>query len=221
MKWSDKADKLLLAMAEVQAKVGPVLKNAVNPHFKNRYADLSAVWHTLSEHLPDAGLVVTQGGAIRDGKPLLVTRISDANTGQWVESELPLDGGKTDPQGLGSAITYMRRYSLCAMFGLMTEDDDGEGAARRPEPQRQQPAKKAPAKAAKLPEFTVDTPILVGDGDTRKPAKDMDDAQIETVHGWWQAKRARSEGVNREAAERIVTMLETEMKRRGLEPAPF
>lgn len=137
MKWSEKTDKLLLSLAQVQASVSPVTKNSVNPHFKSHYADLNAVWGVLSPLLADLGLVVVQAGAIRDGKPVLVTRVSESESGQWVEGELPLDGGKTDPQGIGAAITYQRRYSLCAMFGLMLEDDDGNAARPRPQPERQ------------------------------------------------------------------------------------
>lgn len=147
MKWSNETDKLLPLMLEVQINVSPVIKNAANSFFNSNYADLTTVWHTLAPLLADKGLLVTQGGAINNGKPTLVTRVSDADSGQWVESEAPLDGGKTDPQGIGSAITYQRRYSLCAMFGLMLADDDGNAAQPRQntQPQRQNAPSQRPA----------------------------------------------------------------------------
>jgi hypothetical protein len=147
MKWSAETDKILPLMLDVQINVSPVVKNAANTFFNSNYADLNTVWHTLAPLLADKGLLVTQGGAINNGKPTLVTRVSDAESGQWVESEAPLDGGKTDPQGIGSAITYQRRYSLCAMFGLMLADDDGNAAQPRQntQPQRQNAPSQRPA----------------------------------------------------------------------------
>lgn len=155
MKWSNETDKILPLLLDVQINVSPVVKNAANTYFNSNYADLNTVWHTLAPLLADKGLLVTQGGAINNGKPTLVTRVSEVDSGQWVESEAPLDGGKTDPQGIGSAITYQRRYSLCAMFGLMLADDDGNAAQprRNTPPQRQnapsqRPAQQKPAQNA-------------------------------------------------------------------------
>jgi hypothetical protein len=147
MRWSEKTGELVKALIGVQESVGPVTKNAVNPHFKSHYADLGAVWKAVATPLHDNGLLVTQTGAVVAGKPLLVTRVSHVGTGQWVEGEMPLDGGKTDPQGIGAAITYQRRYSLCALFGLMVEDDDGNAA--RPTPRAAPQA--TPARPAAAP----------------------------------------------------------------------
>lgn len=139
MKWSEETDKISTLLLDVQINVGPVSKNAENPYFNSNYADLNAVWGVLQPLLADKGLLVTQGGAVNNGKPTLITRVTDAESGQWVECEAPLDGGKTDPQGIGSAITYQRRYSLCALFGLMMTDDDGNAA----QPRQQQQQRKA------------------------------------------------------------------------------
>lgn len=137
MKWSENTKELAEALASVQTSVGPVVKNATNPHFGSHYATLEAVWRTVYPLLADQGVIIVQGGSHNEYGATLITELRHIETGQWVQSEWPLYGGKTDAQGIGSAITYMRRYSLCAMLGLMLDDDDGNGGSRPP--QRSQP----------------------------------------------------------------------------------
>jgi len=83
--------------------------------------------------LQKVGLIYTQSpGAIVDGVMAVTTMIIHAESGEWMKFEGDIALGKRDPQGVGSAITYMQRYSLMAALGLPPVDDDGEGAMERP-----------------------------------------------------------------------------------------
>lgn len=125
---------LAKALALAQAELSPAVKNAKNPHLNNRYADISAVYEAVREVLPKHGLSVAQMILPSEGKAHVRTMLMH-ESGEWLASEclLPPDraGG---PQGMGSAITYARRYSLSAMIGVVSEeDDDGEAAQGRKE----------------------------------------------------------------------------------------
>lgn len=129
--------ELASALASAQAELSPAAKNAQNPHLKNRYADIAAVYEAIRETLPKHGLSVSQIIMPHESKARVRTLLMH-KSGQWLASEclMPLDrnGG---PQGMGSAITYARRYSLSAIVGVVSEDDDDAEAAQ---PRRQQQA---------------------------------------------------------------------------------
>lgn len=140
--------RLLDAKAEIKA----VHKNAKNPHFKNNYADLNAILDEVEPILLKHGLVLTQ--PIVNG--IQYTRITDPQTGEIIESELPLPTGVT-PQQLGSAITYFRRYTLQSLLTLRTTDDDGNDAngGKTPETTPQAP------KTAPIPDETMFNTMVV------------------------------------------------------------
>lgn len=128
MKTSDKITSLAKALLAVQRDLEPVTKDSTNPHFKNKYASLPAIFEAVLPVLNKAGLVIIQGG---DGNAL-VMRLVHAESGEWIEASLPLTPVKPDPQGMMSAVTYARRYLLSAMVGVVTEeDDDGNAASGR------------------------------------------------------------------------------------------
>jgi hypothetical protein len=126
---SEQTAELSAALAKAQSVMGPAIINRVNPHFKNRYADLSAVFEAVRKPLADNGISFTQITEIRDGAFILRTTLRH-NSGQWIASEYPLPlNGK--PQEIGSAMTYAKRYSLSAMVGIAAdEDDDGEATRK-------------------------------------------------------------------------------------------
>ena len=130
MNQSEKTDAIAKAMVAVQQAIKPALKTEQNPFFKSKYADLSQIWHACNEALTGNGIAVIQGGDMIDGHPVMVTTLLHTS-GQWIAGAFPLVAVKPDPQAMGSAITYMRRYSLAAMVGVLTEDDDGEAAMKR------------------------------------------------------------------------------------------
>jgi len=134
---------LLKALAAAKAEMPDPKKNAANPHFKNKFADLGQVMDCLEVPLANHGLVVTQ--TMAEGN-VLVTTLWHAESGESLESRMTLMPAKNDPQGQGSAITYGRRYMLKAMFGMVDVDDDGNAASGQ-RPAKQQPRDTVPAEA--------------------------------------------------------------------------
>lgn len=131
------------ALAAAQAAMGRAAKSANNPHFKSKYADLSSVMDACMPALTANGIAVTQPVKREDGEIVLYTILHHADSDQTLDDGgLPLIVNKRDMQGLGSALTYARRYGLMAMAGISADDDDGNAAAAAPPAPRQQ----APAK---------------------------------------------------------------------------
>lgn len=129
MNTSDQIKELAEAMVAVQAEVRAAVKDRVNPHFKSSYADLSGVVDACRAALTKHGFSVIQACRESDGTVLhLDTRLLH-KSGQWIEGTLSMRPSKADPQGIGSCVTYARRYSLAAMVGVVTEDDDGNEAS--------------------------------------------------------------------------------------------
>lgn len=136
---TDKPTNLYTALLAFQRAVGPVKKDASNPAFRTKYATLQSVLETVEGPLSDNGLVLLQRFQASDHGPMLITEIVHAESGQSVSSAIDVVGkDMADPQKVGGAITYYRRYSLLALLGLAPEDDDGN-AASKPPPPRQQP----------------------------------------------------------------------------------
>jgi len=127
---SEQVNELYTALSKCQGEIRPALKDAANPFFKSKYADLSSVWEACRDALTKNGLCVTQSIMILDGVNCLVT-ILGHKSGQWVKSIAPIICAKVDAQSFGSAVTYQRRYALSAIVGVSTEDDDGESATDR------------------------------------------------------------------------------------------
>jgi hypothetical protein len=110
---------------EAKLEIGKVAKNAKNPHFKNTYADLNALIEAVEPILLEKGLVLLQ--PIKEGKVFtIITSIVDSYS---VESyiDLPIN---LNPQQLGSAVTYFRRYTLQSLLSLQAIDDDGQQASQ-------------------------------------------------------------------------------------------
>lgn len=120
------------AYNKAQASMDALVKNANNPHFKSKFADLDKVIETCRAKLHDVGFSVQQFTtecAALDGVAM-VTRLRYAGE-TYIEDMTPLILQKRDMQGLGAAQTYARRYGLLNVSGLAPVDDDGEGAVAR------------------------------------------------------------------------------------------
>lgn len=130
MNMSTHINELITALSKAQGKIQPAIKDKKNPHFKSSYADLSSVWDACRVALSENGLAVVQTVESRDKDAFLVTTLAHSS-GQWMRSEMPIVTAKWDPQGIGSALTYYRRYSLASIVGVAPEDDDAEGAQKR------------------------------------------------------------------------------------------
>lgn len=129
MNRSESIAELAAALAKAQPAMRSALKSSDNPFFKSKYADLSAVWEACRSALHANGLTVVQGGEPGDGAHVTVSTMLLHTSGQYIESSLTVRPTKPDPQGIGSAITYARRYALAAIAGVCTEDDDGNAAS--------------------------------------------------------------------------------------------
>jgi hypothetical protein len=130
MNTSENIADLATALALAQAEMKNATLNKVNPHYKNKYADLAAVRAATLPALNKHGLSILQTTQITDAGLVLVTRLAH-KSGQWMDSTYPLPLAADKPQIMGSALTYARRYawsSLCAVFA--DDDDDAEGASK-------------------------------------------------------------------------------------------
>ena len=127
---SENITDLAKALLNVQRTVQPITKDAENPFTKSWYASLNSVMDACRNALIENGIWLCQYPVpVEQPNSLgLVTKLTHAESGQWQSSLAVVPLPKADPQGMGSAITYARRYALTAMLGMVTEDDDGEGA---------------------------------------------------------------------------------------------
>jgi hypothetical protein len=124
---------IAVALAHAQADMGKALKSAKNPHFGSKYADLSSVMDACLPALNANGIAVIQPMRTEgDGRSVVTIFLHES--GEELECSIPLIVGKNDMQGLGSAITYARRYGLMSLAGIAPEDDDGNDAGRNKRP---------------------------------------------------------------------------------------
>lgn len=128
-------------IANIQDKILNIPKDGKNPHFSNTYATYEQVMEVLHPLLRKEGLMICHGfGGHVEGSIAVMTKIVDLGSATGTKPEeflaetLFIPMTKNDPQMAGSAITYAKRYSVLAMFGLGTEDDDGERATSSPKP---------------------------------------------------------------------------------------
>jgi hypothetical protein len=120
------------ALLGFQGEAPALQKDAINPHFKNKYVSLDKLMSEVTPVLGRHGLVwITNPSRFPDGAPSLAYKLLHAPSGESVEGEMSLMLTKQDPQGQGSAVTYARRYSLMAVLGLVANEDDDAKAATR------------------------------------------------------------------------------------------
>lgn len=120
---------LAKALVKATAQIEAAINNSLNPHFRNRYADLSSVTEAIKKPLNDNGLTYTQVIHRLDGGVGVETLIIH-ESGETLSNGISfVPSPKNDPHGYGSALTYARRYSLSACFGVVQEDDDANGAS--------------------------------------------------------------------------------------------
>lgn len=128
---SETIKELSAALAKAQGIMKHAEKSVTNTFYKSAYADLPAVIDAAKSALSENGLSVVQITDIQeDGKIILITQLNHS-AGEWMRGYYPINPTKNDPQGLGSAVTYARRYAFCAIAGVaaINEDDDGNAAS--------------------------------------------------------------------------------------------
>lgn len=149
MAQSESIGALAGALAKAQGAMGHAAKGNVNPHFKNRYADLASVLDACRAELSANGIAVLQPVRV-DGKVVTVSTILAHSSGEWMSCDVSSESRAPGPQEVGSVITYLRRYGLAAMAGVASDDDDGEAGAGRGKPQgrREAPEEKQARQSA-------------------------------------------------------------------------
>jgi len=147
---SETVSKLFAALVAAQAEMRNPPKDSINPHFKSRFADLATVLDTVKPVLARHKLGVIQMPCEVDGiGPGLATMLVH-ESGEFVRGVIALRPAKSDPQGVGAAMTYARRYGLQAVLGITADDDDDGNHASKPAPPKQQAAPQpAPAQQRK------------------------------------------------------------------------
>jgi hypothetical protein len=150
VRMSPTVGKLAEALAKAQAEMEGAAKDATNPHYRSKYADLASI-RDASRPTAKYGIAILQPTRA-EGPHVTVTTMLIHTSGEWISEELTLTAGQNTPQAVGSAITYGRRYGLAAMVGIAPEDDDGEAAEPRnaaPSIDATRLVPKAPAKPPK------------------------------------------------------------------------
>jgi hypothetical protein len=149
MQMSEQINELAAALSKAQGKITGALKDSENPFFSSKYADLASCWDAAREHLTANGLSVAQGTmsgetvtieweTTKGGQvtkysavthEIVITSVLMHSSGQWIKSSVALIPRDASPQGIGSCITYGRRYLLSCLIGIAQVDDDGNAAS--------------------------------------------------------------------------------------------
>lgn len=127
MEQSTTLAELAKALSKAQGEIKGAIKDSNNPFFKASYADLASVWDACRKPLSENGLAIIQT-SLESPDMVIIETTMIHNSGEWVRGKLSMKPVKNDPQGIGSCITYARRYALAAIVGVSPEDDDGNDA---------------------------------------------------------------------------------------------
>jgi len=130
MTHSAQIDELSTALSKAQGLIEGAKKDAANPFFKSKYADLASVWDACRAALAVNGLAVIQSPAA-EGTRVSVDTLLTHSSGQWVAGTVSVTAKEDSPQAIGSAITYLRRYALQSFVGVAPEDDDANAASAK------------------------------------------------------------------------------------------
>lgn len=129
MNKSESIMEIAKALCQFQAEIKNPANSANNPFFKSKYAPLNEILNLVRPSLSKYGLSVLQMPSSNDGDVVITTLLMHSS-GEWIEfCPLRMKPAKNDPQGIGSAITYGRRYALSAILGISSEDDDDGNSA--------------------------------------------------------------------------------------------
>ena len=134
MNKSESITNLAKALNSFQSKITAVKKDAINPFYKSKYATLDTIWESIRKPLSENGLSVTQTMGILQGTPIMALLETTLyhTSGEWISGTQLVNPIKDDPQSLGSAISYARRYSLSAILGIVADEDDDGNIATKP-----------------------------------------------------------------------------------------
>ena len=166
MNKSESITNLAKALSNFQGKMIAVKKDAINPFYKSRYATLDTIWETIRKPLSENGLSIAQTMNVFGDKSLLETTLYHTS-GEWISGTQLVNPIKDDPQSLGSAISYARRYSLSAILGIVADEDDDANVATKSElkTEQKQEVKSPPDKWT---EENKDIPNIITSAQTKK-----------------------------------------------------
>ena len=177
---SDQINELAAALSKAQSAIQPAAKDAENLGFKNaktgkpsRYADLAAVWDACRAQLAANGLSVSQLPTEAEAGRAALTSILMHASGQYISTTVSMRLIQDTPHGTGSALTYLRRYALAALVGVVADEDDDGNAA-------------SDGRGASLQQ--AQTTHTNGNADPNKAS----DKQVNMIHGLW--KRGAFDG---------------------------
>lgn len=143
MKSSESITEIAKALSLFQVKVDTIKKDATNPFFKSTYASLSNILDSIKEPLMESGLAIAQ---FPTGENTLITLLMHGESGEWIESSYDMKPVQDNPQGRGSCLSYMRRYSISAILLLnIMEDDDANSATHVSNPTEKTDHKSQPS----------------------------------------------------------------------------
>jgi hypothetical protein len=200
IEWSEEGRiPLFAAYAKAQAAMGEVKKNQTNPAFKNKYADLSTVLDAVLPAMNANGLAVIQSPSF-DGEWLILETYVIHVEGGWFRSSIKLRPSKTDPQGVGSAITYARRYAAQSLTGVAPEDDDGNAASG---PQERGDRDRFVARDT----YVSPSPVVVAS----RAAIELLNSPEECAD-WWKKNKAGLDGTSKAEVDAIIGHLSARKK---------
>lgn len=130
MKMSDSIAQLAEALAKAQGQIDDATKTGINPHFRSKYADLAAVRAVIREPLAVNDISIIQAPRTI-GSEVEVETMLLHKSGEYIAETLRLPVGKWDAHGIGSGISYARRYGLMSILALAADDDDGNAAVEK------------------------------------------------------------------------------------------
>jgi hypothetical protein len=150
---------LLTAIAKAKQEFKPIERSGFNPHYKSKYATLDDILNAIDRSLAERDLVLMQPTLVRDGQTIVKTVIYHTGSGEEISSELLLPSN-LEPQKMGSAISYYRRYGLCSLLAIVAdEDDDGNGTMSKP---KITPVQKLPTEGERKAKAIFETMKAVG-----------------------------------------------------------
>ena len=175
--------EFIKAFVKVQAALEPAIKNSVNPHFKSKFADLTSCYEACRKILSENQIaLIQQPCTSEDGSTILKTHLLHVS-GQGIVGEMHVCDRTATSQQKGSALTYIRRYSLVSMVGLATEDDDGN-AANEHKPKATIPP--VQQKAIMPGDYVIDFGKLKG-----RALKDCSANELKGAYDWAVANNAK------------------------------
>lgn len=200
--------KLDSALAKAQGEIEAAAKDAVNPHFNKKYADLSSVWAAIRPALSKHGISVTQWPIhSEDNRLHMVTRL--AHDGEYLMARFSVPVEKQNAHGYGSATTYAKRYCLAAAIGVVAdEDDDGNEATKRaPHHDRAPHIQSAPPPEKKPPTYERSPIVRAAFERLQKGFNALRDiGNVEDVQTYWKDNKETIKGLPADWKDEITKL---------------